>query len=84
MIVVGIRSDDPRHVRWRDHVSHTPQLHDDTLRGESRLNEAGSEFLAREYIKQFRQQRWAAAQLENLCSGAIEQPSRRSVCRDYA
>lgn len=64
MIVVGIRRYDPRHLRGRDHVSHTPQLHDDALRGESRLNEAGSKFLAREYIKQFRQQRCAAAQLK--------------------
>lgn len=84
MVIVRIVFDHSRHFGRRDQVRHAPQFADDDQWRQSGLGEAHGEFLAREYVEQFRQQHGAAAHFKCLSSCSVEQLAWRVACRDHA
>jgi len=83
MIIIGIALNHGRHRLGRGHVRQAAQIGDDALRRQTGLREARRELPARDHIEQFRQERRAAAQLEDLRPCAIDQTARRTARRNH-
>ena len=82
VIVVGVIGHDARHGDRGDNERYAAQIIDDALRGEAGFLEARGELIARQYIEQFRQERFAGAKLKRLRPGRINQAPRRAWGED--